>query len=49
MHAVVCLTRNTEQWPQKLIMQLIPQQLLVRPLFGQLLFLSVKVLTLFYE
>lgn len=24
------LNRNTDQWPQKLIMQLIPQQLLVR-------------------
>lgn len=23
--------RETDQWPQKLIMQLIPQQLLVRP------------------
>lgn len=25
----VCVNRNTDQWPQKLIMQLIPQQLLV--------------------
>jgi len=28
--AIVSPHRNTDQWPQKLIMQLIPQQLLVR-------------------
>lgn len=28
--------RETDQWPQKLIMQLIPQQLLVRPVSGPL-------------
>lgn len=36
--ARLSLNRNTDQWPQKLIMQLIPQQLLVRPCVYTVLF-----------
>lgn len=41
--ARLSLNRNTDQWPQKLIMQLIPQQLLVRPCVYTVFFCFVYV------